>query len=779
MERAFGRSFNGVVLHTDPQAARTADRLEAGAYTVGRHIVFGSGEYAPDKIEGRMLIAHELAHVIQQRNGGSTIPARSGPDRAAEAEADRAAARALLGRRATVQLATALSIACADEKKDWKRILWDAAKTKVRDEIEGALGTTEGVLLEAGNIVDTIAWVPYAQIDAVNWAVDKTADAGGLSKDKRETLRTVAHTVARDNAPILERLRAAAKSAGAVDPVTGAPAVSPLITKGGDAVDKLVSHVSDRAGLKPEQGLLTTREQHQIAGAVGAQVGLSFVGVEEVQLALKVVGGIGAAKAIITAAEQDPDGYVRGKEFWIAVANAALYLIGLRAASGAKKLVTYFVDTVSLTLATAPPVLKFVNDLTNAKGPDREEILHKDLLAVVRAAVEALRQVIQHAATIRKPGSASPPSQEPGERPASTPPAPVPQPEEAPASTAQRPATAQVVTPAETSAVTTPPTASAPAASPNVDTETTFSSLRAELGEETPATGPVTGQKLGARTAGAATGEPRPPQPEKSPEALAREKEVVTSTQAARREDAIKAFDDLPDLQAQLRSSAKIGGGADLLDLAADSPAMMREVYAAWKANSARRIAAGEDPLTFDRYVKARQTEARGIHGERTEAFSRGQTEIMAVPPGRVNEAGIDSVSFAPNDSGGRIKLLDNKAVRAGSTVSKVSALQQNLPGNLDDVIPVVAQAASQPGVPAVFKDVVLPRLQAASKAVNEHVASWQKANPGKSLTDPALQADIGRILDQHGIDRIVTTAAGGSGVRVSRALRQQGFKQE
>ena len=62
------------------------------------------------------------------------------------------------------------------------------------------------------------------------------------------------------------------------------------------------------------------------------------------QLALKVAGGIGAVKAIITAAERDPAGYVKSKEFWIAVGSAALYVIGLHAASGGKKLLTYFVD---------------------------------------------------------------------------------------------------------------------------------------------------------------------------------------------------------------------------------------------------------------------------------------------------------------------------------------------------------------------------------------------------------------------------------------------------
>ena len=187
------------------------------------------------------------AHVIQQRNGVTTTATRSRPDRAAEADADRAAARALLGGHATVQSAAPVSVACADKKKSWTDIIWDAAKTKVRDEIEGAVGSTEGVLVEEEIAVDTVAWVPYAEIDTINWAVDKAADACGLTKNKRETLRTVTHLVAQDNAAILEPIRNAAKSKGAVDPVTGAPAVSPLVTQAADAVDEVIGHVSARA----------------------------------------------------------------------------------------------------------------------------------------------------------------------------------------------------------------------------------------------------------------------------------------------------------------------------------------------------------------------------------------------------------------------------------------------------------------------------------------------------------------------------------------------------
>ncbi|MCP4693984.1 MAG: DUF4157 domain-containing protein [Desulfobacterales bacterium] len=71
-ERAFfeprlGHDFSRVRVHTDPGAAESAGRLNARAFTAGRSIAFGDGQYAPGTPAGRRLLAHELTHVIQQR----------------------------------------------------------------------------------------------------------------------------------------------------------------------------------------------------------------------------------------------------------------------------------------------------------------------------------------------------------------------------------------------------------------------------------------------------------------------------------------------------------------------------------------------------------------------------------------------------------------------------------------------------------------------------------------------------------------------------------------
>ncbi|MCB2002159.1 MAG: DUF4157 domain-containing protein [Rhodoferax sp.] len=65
-EPRFGHDFGKVRVHRDALAARSAREVQAQAYTVGHAVVFGSGQYDPHSIGGKALLAHELAHVVQQ-----------------------------------------------------------------------------------------------------------------------------------------------------------------------------------------------------------------------------------------------------------------------------------------------------------------------------------------------------------------------------------------------------------------------------------------------------------------------------------------------------------------------------------------------------------------------------------------------------------------------------------------------------------------------------------------------------------------------------------------
>jgi hypothetical protein len=71
MESRFGVSFASVRIRNDADAHREADQLEANAYTVGENITFAEAKFMPHTEQGKHLLAHELAHVVQQRRGGA------------------------------------------------------------------------------------------------------------------------------------------------------------------------------------------------------------------------------------------------------------------------------------------------------------------------------------------------------------------------------------------------------------------------------------------------------------------------------------------------------------------------------------------------------------------------------------------------------------------------------------------------------------------------------------------------------------------------------------
>src|SRR5262249_36454731 len=77
-EPRLGRDCSGVRIHVDSAAAESARAVGAHAYAAGSHVVFGAGRYRPETDDGRRLLAHELAHVVQQ-SGGSAAGADAEP----------------------------------------------------------------------------------------------------------------------------------------------------------------------------------------------------------------------------------------------------------------------------------------------------------------------------------------------------------------------------------------------------------------------------------------------------------------------------------------------------------------------------------------------------------------------------------------------------------------------------------------------------------------------------------------------------------------------------
>lgn len=100
MEPRFGHDFTDVRVHADTKAAKSAQSVNALAYTVGWDVVFGAGHYAPVTNKGLQLLAHELTHVVQQAStvrtrGLQTLSLGGDQNIPAEREADQIAAQVM------------------------------------------------------------------------------------------------------------------------------------------------------------------------------------------------------------------------------------------------------------------------------------------------------------------------------------------------------------------------------------------------------------------------------------------------------------------------------------------------------------------------------------------------------------------------------------------------------------------------------------------------------------------------------------------------------------
>jgi hypothetical protein len=120
-EPRFGHDFGGVRVHTDERADISARKLNAFAYTAGQDVVFHRGTFSPETTEGKRLLAHELAHVVQQERGAnlSVQAQRAEPaGGSAEREADRAADAIIRGEPIPALSPTAGALQCQRAPND-------------------------------------------------------------------------------------------------------------------------------------------------------------------------------------------------------------------------------------------------------------------------------------------------------------------------------------------------------------------------------------------------------------------------------------------------------------------------------------------------------------------------------------------------------------------------------------------------------------------------------------------------------------------------------------
>lgn len=139
MERQFGRDFSGVRVHDGHQAATSADDLRAAAYTTGSSIVFARDRYSPQTAPGRRLIAHELAHVVQQRDAGRLLPEISSARDVSELAAARCAGGGSGERPSVVSAVPVIQRQPAEPDRPFMSITKRADGGATDEEIETAL----------------------------------------------------------------------------------------------------------------------------------------------------------------------------------------------------------------------------------------------------------------------------------------------------------------------------------------------------------------------------------------------------------------------------------------------------------------------------------------------------------------------------------------------------------------------------------------------------------------------------------------------------------------
>jgi outer membrane protein OmpA-like peptidoglycan-associated protein len=211
--RRFGHDFSNVRVHSDEAAARSARALHARAYTVGQHIVFSDGEFAPRTQSGSKLLVHEAVHTIQQRGttaGDLQSMSIDAPHSRAEREAEevehRSAAGAIVRFPATRSgpvLQRQPLPGAPDLQKDIHD-LWDATRRgsfSVNRFATGSAQVPESELWKLDSYADTIINLLAAYPDST---VDVTGhtDTVGTAESNMELGMARAQTVA---AELVER----------------------------------------------------------------------------------------------------------------------------------------------------------------------------------------------------------------------------------------------------------------------------------------------------------------------------------------------------------------------------------------------------------------------------------------------------------------------------------------------------------------------------------------------------------------------------------------------
>jgi hypothetical protein len=404
MESRFGETFFDVRIHDGADAHASAASLHAKAYTHGHDIVFGAGRFSPTAGPGRRLLAHELAHVVQQRRGGAAPPldANAAHERSADAAADAAASG-----RGNVAVGGATGVGVArDAEEGWGAGL----RRKYREEVQNGvdflsekaqegLGSAKGVVTQVTEVADTAMWLGTEYRDLRDKAATAIGGKEGSIGNKivRNTLDLGAGAL-----PYLADASDEAKKAGLVDPESEtkqASLTAPMSAK----LNKWADAAEEKLGAKPaDPAMFSPMEKAEIASSIGVQIALSATGVEEVKIAMNVIGAASGIRTVVETMRHDPN-WISSPRFWGHVIGLGLSLVGLRHAKAASKFTTLALRYGGI-LAAVPVLGQLAADYYKLETEPQmqeeerrkvEASVKQDWIAVMHIVKEAILHVAQ------------------------------------------------------------------------------------------------------------------------------------------------------------------------------------------------------------------------------------------------------------------------------------------------------------------------------------------------------------------------------------------------
>ena len=291
-ERLWGVDLSGVRVHQGAEAASLATAVDARAFTTGQDVFFREGAYDPGSLEGFAVLAHELAHTLQQRDaavmpGGDAPVEVSEPSDSLEQEADAAAHAAVSGERAGAPAGVVESVASGGTSV--QRAPWDLLPAFAKDIIWGGSGGIEGAAtLPQGTAgFEEFFGAPTVPTPATTAAAAESAIAG-------EAVAAGASEMGAAAEAIPETLRAGAHGFGNVPLKGGPPGPPPPVevveagAKGGSGAGGMLSGALSVIGgaLMLNEGVSGAMESESVWDTVlpGLQIGAGGA---------SVLGGIG------------------------------------------------------------------------------------------------------------------------------------------------------------------------------------------------------------------------------------------------------------------------------------------------------------------------------------------------------------------------------------------------------------------------------------------------------------------------------------------------------